>query len=269
MFIFKLILISILFTVFSACTRIETGEVGLRREFSGTVRLEELSVGFHQTVLGDVIKFSIKEILIPIDDLRPQTLDKTTMKEMDLNFLYTVNPGAVGELFIKYGSPAHMRDNETGDLYPMANYVTPFVRASLYTAVSRYNALDVNDNRQKIEEEVIETVRKKLTTEGLGDQISISQINIRNIQIADALIESANNVVKAQNDLKTKMTEIQIAKAEASRIEALIKFSDERYIRLLQAQASMKQADSLFEMAKRAPSYIVVPQNFSGMLNIK
>lgn len=265
----NLLLLTALIAQSLGCARIETGEVGLRRTFTGEVRTDELNVGLHQTLVGDVIRFSAKETLISIDNMQPQTLDKTTLKDIDLNFMYSVTPTSIGELYVKYGNSAHLYDANTGELYPMANYVIPFVRAALYSCVAKFQALDVNDNRVKIEQEIMSDVREMLSKEGLGEQIRIAQVNIRNIQIAEALVESANNVVRAQNDLKTKQTEVQIAEAEARRIQALSRQTDEKYVRLLQAQATLKQADALYEISKKAPSYMVVPANFSGMINIK
>ena len=48
-----------------ACTRIETGEVGLRVGFDKQVKNEELLPGsFNQTLIGDVLTFPVKEVAV-------------------------------------------------------------------------------------------------------------------------------------------------------------------------------------------------------------
>ncbi len=56
-----------------ACTRIETGEVGLRVGFDKQVKNDELLPGsFNQTLVGDVLTFPVKEVAVKVDDLNPQ-----------------------------------------------------------------------------------------------------------------------------------------------------------------------------------------------------
>ena len=47
----------------SGCTRIETGEAGLRVDFSGTIQPTVVPPGIHQTLIGHIILFAAKEIL--------------------------------------------------------------------------------------------------------------------------------------------------------------------------------------------------------------
>src|SRR5258708_40201727 len=67
-----------------ACTRVETGEVGLRKTFTGTVEMEPLGPGFHQSLVGNVIIFSAREVLVPVKELHPVTADKLPMEDVDI-----------------------------------------------------------------------------------------------------------------------------------------------------------------------------------------
>lgn len=78
----KLAAIVAAIAVLPACTRIETGEVGLRRGFDKQVKTEELLPGsFNQTIIGDVLTFPVKEVAVKIDDLTPLAADNSTMKD--------------------------------------------------------------------------------------------------------------------------------------------------------------------------------------------
>lgn len=246
----------------SGCTRVETGEAGLRKTFNGTVEVNELGTGFHQTLIGDVLIFSTKEILIPVENLRPQTLDKITMKDFDVNFLYSVQTNSIGELYNQYSLSAHSK-NERGEIYVIANVVKAFVESAISMTVAKYNALDVNGNFDSIQANIQRLVDEKLTAEGLNGRVKISQIVIKNSQIPDALAESANNQARAENERQAKITEVKTAKLEAERMEFLVKQADPRYIALLNAQAQL-------EMAKKATGTVwVVPQGSTVMLQPK
>ena len=68
----------------TGCTRIETGEVGLRVGFDKQVSTGELLPGsFNQTLIGNVITFPIKEISVKVEDMTPLAKDNSTMKDFD------------------------------------------------------------------------------------------------------------------------------------------------------------------------------------------
>lgn len=256
-------------TIFSACTRIETGEVGLRRTFSGTIEDTELATGWHQTLIGDVVVFAAKEILLSEENLTPASKDKSTLKDFDINFTYTADPRATSYLYTKYSITSHMRNRQDSEIFPMGNFVTTIVRAAAYSAVAEYDALEVNNNRTKIEERIKVLANEKLAGEHLTDKVAVKMVNIRNIELAQEIVNSANRVSQAQNDLFAKTTEVKIAQQEALRIQELTKQTGPQYVELLKAQAMMKTAEALKAAADGKNSTIwVVPQSFTGIGNI-
>jgi regulator of protease activity HflC (stomatin/prohibitin superfamily) len=258
-----IVALAIAATCLSACTRVETGEVGLRKSWSGVVETQELGTGWHQTLVGDVLLFSSRETLVPVDNMQPQTADKITMKDVDINFTYAVAPAAIGELYVKYSQSAHHREPSKGETYIMMTFVTALVRAAAYDAINQHDALKVSDNRAAIETEIKRLVDARLRAEQLHDKISVSQVVLRNVAIPDPLADSANAIARAENERKTKETEVKTARLEAERIEALAKQADDRYIRFLGAQAQL-------ELAKKASGTVwVVPSNFNGMMPIQ
>ena len=64
--------LSLLFVLaLSGCTRIETGEAGLRVDFNGTIQPTVVPPGIHQTLIGHIILFAAKEILLQEENLTP------------------------------------------------------------------------------------------------------------------------------------------------------------------------------------------------------
>jgi hypothetical protein len=247
---------------FVGCTRIDTGEIGLRKTFGGEIQTQELGVGWHQTMVGDVIVFAAKEILLPEENMTPASKDKSTLKDFDINFTYVVEPSAISDLYVKYSMTAHLKTTQHNEIFPMATFVAAIVRAAGYSSVAEFDALEVNNNRKAIEDRIKVLANDKLASEGLAGKLKVNLVNIKNIQLADEIVSSANMVSNVQNQLTAKKTEVQIAVQEGLRIKALSDQTDAKYVNLLNAQASMKTAEALNISASKGSTIWVVPNNF-------
>ncbi len=76
----------------TGCTRIETGEVGVRVGFDKQIQQGELLPGsFNQTMIGDVLTFPIKDVNVKLDDMTPLAKDNSTMKDFDAIVIYNIN----------------------------------------------------------------------------------------------------------------------------------------------------------------------------------
>lgn len=259
----KIALIIAAVALTSACTRIETGEVGLRVGFDKQVKNEELLPGsFNQTFVGDVITFPVKEIAIKVDDLTPLAKDNSTMKDFDLIVTYNINQAQVAEIYNTKNRSFHA--NHNGDTYLMYNYIFNASRNAVYKSSRKYEALDMADNRPAMEVEIKELIQKTLADEKLDGTITISQVLIRNIVPADSVVESANALVRAKNEFKQKEVEVQTAKKEAERMTALAN-QGQASIAYMQAQAMMNISEGIKNGRVQT---IVVPQDFKGMVNV-
>jgi hypothetical protein len=233
----------------TGCTRIETGEVGLRVGFDKQVKNEELLPGsFNQVIIGDVMTFPVKEVAVKVDDLNPQAADNSTMKDFDLTVIYNINPSQIAEIYNSKNKSFHARHD--GDTYLMYNYIFNATRNAVYKAARKHDALNMGDNRSVMEAEIRETVTKTLGDEKLDGIITITQVLIRNIVPADTVVESANALVRAKNETKQKEAEVRTAKLEAERIQALaqnagaIQYMDAQ-TRMMQAEAAKIQAQAI------------------------
>jgi hypothetical protein len=236
----------------TGCTRIETGEVGLRRGFDKQVSGQELLPGsFNQTLVGEVLTFPIKDVSVKVEDMTPLAKDNSTMKDFDALVVYNINQANVSDLYNTKNKSFHATHN--GDVYLMYNYIFNATRNAIYKASRKYEALDMADNRQTMEADIREIVIKTLADEKLDGMINVSQVLIRNIVPADAIVASANELVKAKNELKQKEVEVATAQAEARRIAALN--SNAGAIQYMDAQARMKQADASLKVAEAIASF--------------
>jgi hypothetical protein len=245
----------------SGCTRIETGEVGIRVGFDKQVKQEELLPGsWNQVMIGDVLTFSVKDVQVDVIDMTPLAADNSTVKDFDLAVIYSVNPQSVAEMWVDKNKSFHAQSN-SGDILLMYNYMVQIARNAAYKSARKYESLKMADNRQQIEIEIRDEMIKALTAEKLDTAINVQQVLVRNIMPADNIIESANALVQAQNELKKKQVEVETAKKEAERIAALN--SNKGAVEYMQAMAMINISEGIRDGKVQT---IVVPSNFTALM---
>lgn len=258
----KIIALSLSALALTACTRIETGTVGLRVNMSNVVEPTELQPGsWNQTMFGSVLEFPVRSIQVSKDNMTPQTADNSTLKDFDVAMVYDINPTSVSDIWVNQSRAFHTYDH--GEWYLMHNYMLQLLNSASVKAVRKYKALEVADNRQNIENAIKDSVDQMLSDEKLDKTIVVSQIRVANATPADDIVASANAAVKATNDLKTKQVEVDIAKQEALRIQTLN--SNSQAIPYMNAMAQMEIAKAVREGKVQT---IVIPSDFKGMLNV-
>jgi regulator of protease activity HflC (stomatin/prohibitin superfamily) len=248
----------------SACTRIETGEVGVRRSFDKTIETTELQPGsVNQTIFGDVLTFPTKDVQVDVADLTPLASDNSTVADFDMSVIYSINPTSVAELYIEKNRGFHA-ENEDGDTLLMYNYVRQLGRNAAYKVARRYESLKMADNRAEIEQLVRQEIVAQLATEKLDGAISISQVLVRQVKPAANIVASANLLVQAQNAEKQKQVEVRTARLEAERIAALN--ANAGATKYMEATALVTIAEAVRDGKVNT---IIVPYDFKGIVNVK
>ena len=260
---FLLIAPLLLFFAVNSFTRIKTGEAGVRVNFSREVQPGKLLPGsWNQNLIGSILTFPVRDITVLLDNKTPLTADNSALADFDITVVYEINPSSVAELYSKKSKSFHQIVDD--DWLLMYNYVGTLVNNAAYKAVRQYKALEVADNRSKIENEIRLHVTEQLAYEKLENAIILSVVQIRNVQPNADILRSATEYVRAQNELKVKETEVEIAKKESERMAALA-VNSAQSIAYMQAQAQLKIAEGI---ASGKVNTIVVPMDFRGMVNI-
>lgn len=245
----------------SACTRIETGEVGVRVGFDKQVKPGELMPGsFNQTLIGDVLTFPVKDVNVVLENMTPVAKDNSTMKDLDAVVVYNINSNQVSELYSTKNKSFHAEFK--GDTYVMYNYIVQNARNAIYKAARKYEALDMADNRTEMENFIKDEITRNLAEEKLDGSITINQVMIRNVLPSDTVVESANALVRSKNELKQKEVEVKTAEAESRRMAALANNSGSS-IAFMQAQAMLNISEGI--KAGKVQT-IVVPSNFNALM---
>lgn len=249
----------------TGCTRIETGEVGVRVNLSKEIEPGELQPGsWNQTLIGSVLTFPVRDITVALENKTPLTADNSALADFDVSVVYSINPSAVAELYSTKARSFHNIEKD-GDWVLMANYIATLVNNAAYKAVRQYRALEVADNRAKLEQEILSGVGEALAAEKLDHSITLTAVQIRNVQPNAEILKAATDYVRAQNELRVKETEVAIARKEAERMAALSQNSSQS-IAFMNAQAQLKIAEAI---AAGKVNTIVVPMDFKGMLSVK
>jgi regulator of protease activity HflC (stomatin/prohibitin superfamily) len=245
----------------SACTRIETGEVGVRVGFDKQVQSGELLPGsFNQTLVGTVLTFPIKDVNVALDNMTPVAADNSTMKDFDAVVVYNINPAQVAELYSTKNKSFHAEFK--GDTYVMYNYIVQNARNAIYKAARKYEALDMADKRSDMEKFIQDEIVRNLAEEKLDGSIMISQVMIRNVVPSDTVVESANALVRSKNELKQKEVEVKTAEAESRRMAALANNSGAS-IAFMQAQAMLNISEGIKNGKVQT---VVVPSNMTSLM---
>lgn len=248
-------------TMFAGCTRIETGEVGVRVGFDKQIQSGELLPGsFAQTLIGSVLTFPVKDVNVTLDNMTPVAKDNSTMADFDAVVVYSINQSQVSELYSTKNRSFHAVDK--GDVYLMYNYVVQNAKNAVYKTARQYEALDMADNRAQMEQSIREEINRNLSEEKLDGAISITQVMIRNVVPAASVVASANDLVRSKNELKQKEIEVKTAEAEARRMAALAANSQSS-IAFMQAQAALNISEGVKNGKVQT---IVVPSNFNALM---
>lgn len=247
----------------TACQRIESGEVGLRQNFDKTYNTQELQPGsFNQTLFGSVLNFKVQDVPATVNDLKPQAADDAALADFDAQVIYSLNPSAVAELWIKESKSFHSVDAH-GDILLMNSYMATVLRNAAIKAVREYPSLKLGDNRSNIEHKIKELIEESLKARGLDKSLNVSQVQVLNMLPAASILQSANDLVTAENALKRKAIEVETARKEAERIAALN--ANSKAIEYMQAQAQLAIADGIKAGKVHA---VVVPYDFKGIVNV-
>lgn len=244
----------------TGCTRIETGEVGVRVGFDKQVKPGELLPGsFNQVLIGDVLTFPVKDVNVVLENMTPVAKDNSTMKDLDAVVVYNINQSQVAELYSTKNKSFHAQ--ERGDVFLMYNYIVQNARNAIYKAARKYEALDMADNRSDMENFIKEEIVRNLAEEKLDGSLVISQVLIRNVVPADSVVASANDLVRAKNELKQKEVEVKTAEAEARRMAALANQGSQS-IEYMKAQAMLNISEGI---KNGKVNTIVVPSNMTAL----
>jgi hypothetical protein len=204
----------------------------------------------------------VKDITVPLENMHPLTADNTALEDFDLTIVYGLNENKVADIYTTKSRTLHT--NWEGDTYLLHSYMETLGKNAAYKEVRKYASLEVTDKRELIEQAIAATIRQQLANEGFGDAAHVTNVVVRNVQPNAQIVLSATQYVRAQNELKVKTTEVEIAKKESERMAALSNNSANS-IMFMQAQSQLNISEGIKNGKVHT---VVVPADFRGMVNV-
>jgi len=233
-------------------TRITDADVGIRQTFSGEIEDTVLEQGLHQTVIGDVIKVSKRNLVLNVES-QPIVVEKIPMQDFQLKVNYGIVPSNAAIAY-KTEKAQHIITDD-GDVYLLGQYVQYVANSAINDVVSKYKALAVNDNQ----------------AQGKDKFVKVNEINILKVSPPKSILDSSLAIVNSQNALKTKQNELETARVETEIKKVLAENASEKYVDLLRAEAEKTKAEALLKAAEKGTlnTMVIVPDKFTAIGQVK
>lgn len=201
--------------ILGACTQIDTGNIGVESTL-GQVKKETMPPGVYMTMFKRVTEVSAKELLLKLEDMKPQTKDKITLADLDIDIYYQIDPAKAAEIMTRW--PGDMVELKGEDGYRVGNnYVTRQAREAIYNAISQYGSETVHTERVAIAAKVVDALQKDLDESAGKGWFFVRSANVRNLVTDPALEASIKESANRNFQIAAKQKEVELAKAEADR----------------------------------------------------
>lgn len=210
----KKFILAFLVVLLSACSQIDMGSVGVS-SFAGKTEMEELTPGWKVTWFNTVTEVSVREMTMQLQDMKPKTRDNLTLADFDVDIYFRIDPTKVAETIIKYQGDL-LKDQTSGNSVVGWNRVSRSAREAAYTAASKYDALTLHQNRATLANDIRTMLQAELNTND-KDVFVVTDVNVRAIVTDPALEKSNQEKVARDNQIQSKLKEVELARAEAER----------------------------------------------------
>jgi regulator of protease activity HflC (stomatin/prohibitin superfamily) len=210
----KLLLIPII-AALGACTQIDTGNIGVESTL-GQVKKETMPPGVYFTMFKRITEGSAKELRLELNDMKPQTKDKITLADLDVDIFYQIDPTKASEIMTKWPGDAVELKGEDG-VRLGNNYVTRQAREAIYNAISQYGSETVHTERVSIAAKVVESLQKDLDESAGKGMFFVRSANVRNLVTDPALEQAIKEAANRNFQISAKLKEVELARAEADR----------------------------------------------------
>lgn len=238
----------------AACTRIESGQVGVQRDFSGEYSKESVPVGIHMTLLDTIYPYSIREITIGLKDLKPTTKNNTSiLSDLDFEVQYSVNPAKVPDVAVKYGNMHKL--SETGIYLPAYDLVDKQAKSVSADAVAQFDALEISSKRNELEAIIKKNLQSDLDKND-PDTFFINRVSISTLLPDSKIQDSIRAIAESENRKQVAINNLAIAETEAKENRVRSESLDDKIL-------AEKQLDAMVKMADKG-NMIIVPVDFKG-----
>lgn len=211
----KYLFIALAVAMLGACSQIDTGNVGVESTL-GQVKKETMPPGVYFTLFKRVTEVSAKELLLQMNDMKPQTADKINLQDLDIDIYVQIDPAHAPDIMTRWPGDLSQLKDEDGSRVGI-NYVTRQAREAIYNTISKYNSATVHTERSGIAEGVVKSLQKDLDESAGKGWFFVRSANVRNLVTDPALEAAIKEAANKQFQINAKTKEVELAKLEADR----------------------------------------------------
>lgn len=199
----------------AACTQIDTGNVGVETTL-GQVKPTILPPGVHFTLTKTVVEVSGKELLVQLNDMKPQTSDKITLSDLDVDIYVQIDASKAPEILTRWPGDQGTQPGDDGKRIGF-NYVTRQAREAVYNAVAKRASATVHTERNEIAADIVHMLQADLDASAGKGWFFVRSSNVRNLVTDPALEQSIKEAANRNFQIAAKQKEVELARAEAER----------------------------------------------------
>jgi regulator of protease activity HflC (stomatin/prohibitin superfamily) len=199
----------------AGCTQIDTGNVGVEKSM-GQTKKEIMPAGVHLTMFKSVTEVSGKEMVVSLEDLKPQTLDKISLADLDIDLYIQIDPAHASEIMMRWPGDLTEVKGEDGARVGI-NYVTRQAREAIYDAVTKFSSATIHTERTAIAANVVKALQKDLDESAGKGWFFVRSANVRTLKTDPALEASIKEAATRDFQIAAKEKEVILARAEAER----------------------------------------------------
>lgn len=217
----KTLLAVALISVFTGCTRVEDGQVGIVKNFSGEVKPNVIGTGYEMTVLDSVTTINAREMLISVENVRPKDKNNILLQDLDLTISVKVVRDGMVPFYLKTGDLTASKDVGVYNLGE--NILKKDAQSKIGATIRKFSSAELLDDKTKAEDAFKAALQVELDSL-YGKAFEVMEVKIANITVSpavEAAIQSSAllDAEKAKNEAEKSVikgrTEIMTAKAEA------------------------------------------------------
>ncbi|WOB06542.1 SPFH domain-containing protein [Piscinibacter gummiphilus] len=211
----RTLLLAAFAALLGACTQIDTGNVGVESSL-GQVKEQTLPPGMYGTVFKTVTEVCAKELPLSISDLRPQTSDKITLSDLDIDVYVQIDAAKAAVIATKWAGDR--TDVAEGGCVALGmNYVTRQAREAVYDVASKFGSATIHTERTKIAADTVKALQASLDNEAGKGMFFVRSANIRNLVTDPALEKNIKDAANAQFQLQAERNQLEVTKVTAER----------------------------------------------------
>jgi len=196
----------------TGCGRIETGNVGVRKNFNGTIADKVEGEGFYTSIVGSVAEYTLKEIPIDLENLTPKAADNLSLQDLDVTVRYLITDAASVRHLVATKTNSSVKLD--GVYLPGFSIVKSAAQSEIADVVSKVDSMVIHQKRGLLESEAKAAMQRTLDASDPG-KFKVTQVIVRQVT-TDASVEAAiRNVVAKGKEKEAADLNVAIAEKNA------------------------------------------------------